>query len=475
MRQDALQREPDARLEVTRRTPLLVEPHQVGEIFTRHRAAIRLLRQRLQDVGRTRLLFGDARRPAREDTAAAGRIGDAGDDVRADDGELAQVRKTGDAVGLADVRVGERVFDRMNDVVDRTVRHLDERGGDALRAGLHVDRRRRHVEPVRIGLAHQVIDRKQRRARAVDRHFNLLAARGAAEEVAGGPAVQQHLEDVFAVGREVVHDRDAAAGPDGCAVDAAHLRRGAGDVINLRARRRVAVADRQAADLARRPQVAFHQRRGERLLVGNIVEAVADRVWRQERVDVHLDRQQVLHGAGVFRAIQTLEWTMARIRIRRGHFVDARLERGHERRHRRLVRALHAGGRHHARPQLPDHLFGNGWRLLGMGRVVVGERQPAHLHPIVMARGAVLLDERAFRIRCCGVPRCSFGFPRRRFRVPRSGFRVRLREGHRSDKRPEQGQDPMGLPAAHRRTDSSRATVRQRSAEEEYRASAGGL
>ena len=61
--------------------------------------------------------------------------------VRPDDGELAQVRQRGDAGdAAADLRVGERLLDRREQVVDRRFRALEERGGDALRPGLDRDR-----------------------------------------------------------------------------------------------------------------------------------------------------------------------------------------------------------------------------------------------------------------------------------------------------------------------------------------------
>ena len=69
---------------------------------------------------------------------------------------------------------------------------------------------------------------------------------------------------------------------------------GAADLVGGRRGARVAIADREAADLAGRAQVALHQRRRERLHVGDVVEAVADRVGRQEGVDVDVDAEQIL-------------------------------------------------------------------------------------------------------------------------------------------------------------------------------------
>ena len=92
---------------------------------------------------------------------------------RPEDRHVAHVRQRGDAE--ADVDVGERVLERHEQIVDRAVEALDERGGDALRPGRDVNRRRLELEAVlRIGLAHPRVEVEQRRALAVDRHLDLL-------------------------------------------------------------------------------------------------------------------------------------------------------------------------------------------------------------------------------------------------------------------------------------------------------------
>ena len=61
------------------------------------------------------------RRAAGEDSAADRRVRHARDGVRADDRQIAQVRQRRDADRCADLRIGERVLDRRDQVVDRTV------------------------------------------------------------------------------------------------------------------------------------------------------------------------------------------------------------------------------------------------------------------------------------------------------------------------------------------------------------------
>ena len=110
--------------------------------------------------------------------------------------------------------------------------------------------------------------------------------------------------------------RDAAARADRRAFDVRHLRLRARNLVGDRGRRRRAIANREAADLAGGAQVALHQRRRHRLRVGDVVEAVADGVGRQERVDVDVDVEQIADGARVFGAVGALERTRARIRRR---------------------------------------------------------------------------------------------------------------------------------------------------------------
>ena len=336
-------------------------------------------------------------RPAGEDAGAARRVGHAGDLGRPHHAEVAQVRQHGDAE--ADADVGQRVLERREQVVDRAFDVLDEGRRHALRARLHVNRRRGDLQRVAgVGLAHPRVERQQRHALAVDRDLDLLGEvqhrhRGAADEPAERLVVQHHLERVVAVGRERVHHRDAAARADGRAFHLAHLRGGAADLVGDRGGAGVAVAGGEAADLAGRAQVAVHQGRRERLHVGDVVEAGADGVGRQVGGDVDVEVQQVLHRRGVLRAVQALERTTAGVRVERGQRVDARLERGRQLVEHGGVGPLRARGRHHAGAQLADHLLGDVDVRLGLRGVVAGQRHAARLAAFAMARRAVLPDQ----------------------------------------------------------------------------------
>ena len=129
------------------------------------------------------------------------------------------MRERGDAEGDADLRVGQRVIDRRDQIDDRAFEPLDERGGDALRAGLDVHRRRLERQ-ARGRLRHARVDVENRLALAVDRNLDLLAGVGPAEQHAARVGVELDLEDVVAVGREGVRTDEAAARAERRALDA---------------------------------------------------------------------------------------------------------------------------------------------------------------------------------------------------------------------------------------------------------------
>ena len=69
----------------------------------------------------------------------------------------------------------------------------------------------------------------------------------------------------------------------------------------------VAIADRAAADLARRGEIALHQHRRDSEHVADIVEAVTGIVRRQHLAHVDIERQQIANGVGVFGAVEPME------------------------------------------------------------------------------------------------------------------------------------------------------------------------
>ena len=433
-RENGLERHADSGFEVPAFTAVVEEFHQRLDVAARRRLAVRLGGEALDDLRRARRFVARRRRPAREDLAAARRVGHAGDPERTRDAEVAQVRQHRDPERAADFGVGQRVVDRRHEIVDRTVGVLDERRADVLRAGVDMKARRGEVQ-TRLGLLrHPVIDVEERCALAVDRDFDLLVAHVAAEEFPGRHAVQHDAERVVAVGGERVEHGEAAARTPGRSFDVRHLRLRARNLIRRFARAGVAIADREAGDSARRAQVAVEHRGREQLHVRNVVEPRADGVGRQERVHVDVEREQIANRTRVLGAIQALERAASRVRTRRRGGVDPVFERGEEGLDGRGIGpVLHAGRRHHAEPQLVDHLLRRLNVLIDARRVEVLERQPAGLRVIVVTSRAVVTDELVLRLgrhRFRRMRRRHRGLPLRRVRRRRG-----RRRAHRDTKK----------------------------------------
>ena len=211
---------------------LLVEPHQVGEVGGADRAA-----DRPASASRRRMsvahgaLFG--RRAVGRQVKIARRLGVSETPVTFIGPAIARswmCGADGDAEAGADAHVDQRVVDRRHQVVDRPDEARHERRRDALRAGLDVDRRRVDASA------------PSRRRRSCLACTSSTATRSPLTEISSSsllPAMampvlpnsspligahQHRLEDVVAVGREVVHDGDAAARAERRALDVAHLR-----------------------------------------------------------------------------------------------------------------------------------------------------------------------------------------------------------------------------------------------------------
>ncbi len=267
----------------------------------------------------------------------------------------------------------------------------------------------------------------ERHALAVDRQIDLLvAAEDAAEELPGRRAVQHDAERVFAVGRERVIHRDAAARAPRRAVDMTRLRLGARHFVGRFGRRRGTIADREVRDFRRGAQITLEERRRELLRVGDVIEACADCVWRQERVHVHVEAEDVVDGALVLDPREPLEHPVARRGMQRRRVIERRFERCRECRECRGRRTIcHLRRRHHAGAQLLDHLLADFRVLFNLGGVEMFERQPARFALVVVARRARRSDERIL-----GVDRQSPGCMTRNRRL-RHGVRRRVQRRFR--------------------------------------------
>ena len=155
----------------------------------------------------------------------------------------------------------------------------------------------------------------------------------------------------------------------------------------------VGIAERQRRDLAGGPQIARQQRRREALRVGDVVEAVADGVGRQERDDVDVDVEQILDRARVLGAIEPLERPPAGSGLGGRGRVETCLER--TRPAPSTLRAPAASRPAAASsptvacaPSSPRRRVLNG----AVVDVESGQRQPAGAAPLAVTNGAVLFD-----------------------------------------------------------------------------------
>ena len=139
-------------------------------------------------------------------------------------------------------------------------------------------------------------------------------------------------------------------------------------------------------------QVAFHQRRRNSLRIGDVVEAVADGVGRQELIDVDVDRERVLHRARILGAVQALRRTPAGIRIKCGPRDRLSFQRRGQPGHTSRRRTTRARRRHRAGAACGS--FGKLGVLEHVGGVERLQRHGAGLGAIVVASDAVLLEQR---------------------------------------------------------------------------------
>ena len=218
------------------------------------------------------------------------------------------MRHPGDPVGVPDLLVGERPLVRRRQVLHRPLGHLDEGCRNPVRAGRDRNPLRHDFHPVRVLPVHPAVERDEGHALPVDRDLDLLVeGRGLAEEVPRRFVLEGQAEEIVAVGDEVVHHRDPAAGPERRPGHVLALFRVARHLVGGLGRRRVGIAQREPAHLAGGRQVRFEQRRRQVLHVGDIVEAGAHRLAGQIRRRVDFDAEQVPDRSRVLGTVKALE------------------------------------------------------------------------------------------------------------------------------------------------------------------------
>ena len=186
----------------------------------------------------------------------------------------------------------------------------------------------------------------------------------------------------------------------GCVSATRYLRDGGG---------RQRAAERLAADLAGGRQVLLELRLADAQHAGDVVEAVARVVGRQQRGDVDVYGQEIPDRVAVLGAVEPVECLFAAgVRIGRGGAVELRFQPARERLARGFVRPRPAGRRHLAAAHLAHDLFQQRRMCAGHGQIERVEGQPrvAVLHPLVVAAHAVAVEHGA-RLR--GVRRSRLG------------------------------------------------------------------
>ena len=225
-------------------------------------------------------------------------------------------------------------------------------------------------------------------------------------------ARERHIADrefVFAVGREVVLDDEAATRTERHALEVmllaararSPLRRQRDDHVRgvavlRRERRSLKIADRLLRDRTRRADVLGDERRRNLERVGVVVEAAFDVVLGQQNGRVDIESEQVTNGVRVLTSVQPMQRNAARL-VLACLGVDAILEPGHQLRGGFDVWTRLAGRRHETAAQFTN----GGFPCLGIVGDAVGrqlvECAPAGLLGAVVTVEAVVLDDAPFR------------------------------------------------------------------------------
>ena len=291
-RQDGLQDGAHAGLEPAFGGPHVVERHQAREIGIGERPAIGLAGKPLGDLPGAGPFGLDRRRPAGEDPLPARGLGDALRVQGTADGQVSQVGQDNEPRPDAEADAGVGPAEGLLEVGVGPVLLPDERRRDPTLARADEDGVGELV-PVRpeVRVAAQLLHRNQGDPLPVDGDVHL----GEALMV---PCPERHLEDVFAVGGEMVIDHDAAAGAVGRALHMVPLVLGlvGRDEVGLGVRGRARVAQDQAADVVGGVQVRVQERGRQRLRYGHVVEVPQIEIRGKPLAGVDGEAEEVLDG-----------------------------------------------------------------------------------------------------------------------------------------------------------------------------------
>ena len=387
----------DAAIEAAFGAPPVVEHKDPLDVFVGNGPAVGPSRDGRQDLPRARglLLRGRAGfRTAGEDAVAARRPFDRPGAARFVRPRDRQALDVGLEARIASrTLTGERPQVQLADSL-RLRRGLAQEGdADLVRPG--GDRRPhlegldlRRIETARIVGIGRLADGQQRDPLAVDGDLQVV-------RLDAQRPVRQNLEDVLGVLGKVVVDDHAAAGAERQPFHAPVLPQIGGDPEGLGRRRRHGRGDGEPADLARGRQIPLHQGRRDAEHAGDVVEAVAGVVGREQVVDADVQGEQIADRVAVLGPAQAMEGLRpAGVRFGRRRGVELAFDPGAE-----AVVGLPVGtragpGRHGAGAQLADHLL----PCLGMRRDVADvqrlEREAAGLETVVVAGDTEAVHER---------------------------------------------------------------------------------
>ena len=402
--QNAAQRHFYSRVEVALRATLPVEVEQHRHVVAGHGAPERQARQARDDLRRAPDLVHARVGTAREDAPARRRVAPAGGVVRPAHLDIGDRRRDGLIAGVLVTGhpvVGAQHALEIGGLVDEADA---ERGRSRLRRETDLLPVVRDVAQV---AAHFLAVRVEERSAdgqgvdqlAVEPDLELMPVQEAAHLTVVGPQ-QEDPHRVLAVEREVVlYGQPAAGGERQLVADAPVLAQVLVHLVDIGGRLQGGIAHREAADLARRGEIALGQHRRHRQDVGDVVEAEAGIIGREQRRRVDLQVEQVADRVGVLRAVQSMDGVApARIRIASRRRVDPAREPRRKGLVGRFVGARPRGRRHGPGPEFPDDLL-PGFRLVGIvagaGQVELLQREAGRERPVVVAADAVTVQQLA--------------------------------------------------------------------------------
>ena len=225
-----------------------------------------------------------------------------------------------------------------------------------------------------------------------------LVSRRNTPHVAIEASLQAHPDDVLAVDRKMMANREPAARPEReVLAHARNLKQLLRDVVRAQTRTSRRQPDREATHLSGRRHIPFQKRGRRREHIRDVVEPVdIGIVGGQQLPRVDLEAEQGTDGVRVFRAVESVDRRSSpRVGALGRRAVERGLQPGDQGGAGTAIRPGAAAWRHRVCAKLADDHFPHlGFRgdVRQVDRV---ERQPGRSEPLVVARDAIAVEERA--------------------------------------------------------------------------------